>query len=172
MAGVILQPHYEFDIYSGIYMPYEIVIKSSKKIEALLSELGATGKGLHEKATSIESQLSYSLVKKIRYLASVRNQLVHEDGFEISDEGVEQYRAISEQVYDLLFINTSNMEPLDDSWNPVIDSPTCHQKSTIALRLSVAIDNVIHYWLKRIFVGLLGALSGALLLLVLIIGLK
>lgn len=58
------------------------VIKNVKKIEKLLAvNYLATGKGLHEKATSVEEKLTPELMKKIRYIATIRNKLVHEDDF-------------------------------------------------------------------------------------------
>lgn len=58
---------------------YELAIKSCKQLEHLLVQVfGANGRGLHEKVTSIESKLPHPLLKKLRFIATVRNQLVHE----------------------------------------------------------------------------------------------
>ncbi len=58
------------------------IIEYNKKIEKLLAErYQANGKGLHSKVTSVEAKLSPDLVKKIRYIATIRNKLVHEDNF-------------------------------------------------------------------------------------------
>ncbi len=59
-------------------MSYELVINGSKKIEGLLGQMGASGRGLHEKVTSIENNLPNSLVKRIRFIATVRNKLLHD----------------------------------------------------------------------------------------------
>lgn len=60
----------------------DLAIKSSKKIETRLeSVLGATGRGLHEKVTSIEHKIPTALVKRIRYIATIRNKLIHEESF-------------------------------------------------------------------------------------------
>ena len=62
---------------------YELAIKSSKELEFLLEhEFSATGKGLHEKISTASSQLPPKLVKHMRYLATIRNKLVHERGFD------------------------------------------------------------------------------------------
>lgn len=62
---------------------YELAIKSSKEMEHILEvEFNATGRGLHEKITSASSQLPPHLVKKMRYLATIRNKLIHERGFD------------------------------------------------------------------------------------------
>ncbi|PSC72633.1 hypothetical protein C2E20_3848 [Micractinium conductrix] len=61
---------------------YELVIRSSKDLEYILEAyLGAQGKGLHEKCSSVQQYLTPALVKKIRYLATIRNKLVHERQF-------------------------------------------------------------------------------------------
>lgn len=61
---------------------FELCIKSSKELEHLLdTEFGATGKGLHEKITSVEHELTPELVRNMRYLATIRNKLVHEHDF-------------------------------------------------------------------------------------------
>lgn len=74
-----------------------IAVKASKKLESKLSQLlNADGKGLHEKISSVESKLPNSLIKKLRYIASVRNKVVHEDNYHISDIG--KFRTIAEQA--------------------------------------------------------------------------
>jgi hypothetical protein len=61
---------------------FELCIRSSKELEHLLdAEFGASGKGLHEKITSVEQQLSPEMVRNMRYLATIRNKLVHEHAF-------------------------------------------------------------------------------------------
>lgn len=60
----------------------ESVIQRTKKLERLLEEkYQAIGKGLHEKATSVEHTLDPNTLKQIRFIASVRNKLMHEDGY-------------------------------------------------------------------------------------------
>lgn len=57
------------------------LVSGSKEIEAALEALGAEGKGLHTKALSIEGHLGTALVKKIQFIATIRNKAVHEDAF-------------------------------------------------------------------------------------------
>lgn len=58
------------------------IIEYNKKIEKLLTDnYQASGKGLHDKLTSVEDKLAPDLVKRIRYIATIRNKLVHEDNF-------------------------------------------------------------------------------------------
>ena len=67
---------------------YEMVIKTTKKMELYLEQqFGATGKGLHEKLTSADVQvLPPKVVKSIRYIATIRNRLIHDaDMDEIPD---------------------------------------------------------------------------------------
>lgn len=65
----------------------DLVVKSSKHIEsALVRIFGATGKGLHEKVSSVEKMLAASLVKRIRYIASIRNKIIHDDGYRKIDD--------------------------------------------------------------------------------------
>ncbi|GMH42305.1 hypothetical protein BSKO_10224 [Bryopsis sp. KO-2023] len=63
---------------------FELAIRAAKDLEYLLeSEFGASGKGLHEKISSGSATglIPEKLVKKMRYLATLRNQLVHQHGF-------------------------------------------------------------------------------------------
>jgi len=58
---------------------YELVISNCKKLEQMLEDgLGASGRGLHEKVSSVQDSLPAPLVKRLRYIASIRNKLVHE----------------------------------------------------------------------------------------------
>jgi len=58
---------------------YELVIVNCKNLEKLLEHgLGASGKGLHEKVSSVQDRLPRPLVKRLRYIASVRNKFIHE----------------------------------------------------------------------------------------------
>mmetsp|Transcript_21000 Transcript_21000/g.49871 ORF Transcript_21000/g.49871 Transcript_21000/m.49871 type:complete len:121 (+) Transcript_21000:161-523(+) len=68
--------------YSHSTNDFELAIRSSKELEHILdTELGSSGKGLHEKITSVESSLGNELIKNMRYLATIRNKLVHEHDF-------------------------------------------------------------------------------------------
>jgi hypothetical protein len=77
---------------------YERAIKYSKSLETLLkNRFGATGKGLHEYTSSVESKLDPKIVKKLRYMATIRNKLVHDDGYsKIDDRGrfIETYNEV------------------------------------------------------------------------------
>eukprot|EP00996_Jenningsia_fusiforme_P001764 NODE_2626_length_1154_cov_31.258824_g2404_i0.p1 GENE.NODE_2626_length_1154_cov_31.258824_g2404_i0~~NODE_2626_length_1154_cov_31.258824_g2404_i0.p1 ORF type:complete len:302 (-),score=55.12 NODE_2626_length_1154_cov_31.258824_g2404_i0:168-1073(-) len=83
MGGPALPP----DVIKGSPEPilddYGLVIVACKELEGILEKrFGARGRGLHEKATTATLQkgdsLPASLTKRLRYIASVRNQLVHQ----------------------------------------------------------------------------------------------
>lgn len=62
---------------------YELAIKTSKDLEHLLEqEWGAEGKGLHEKISWVQQHsnppLPEDLVRRMRFLATVRNKLIHD----------------------------------------------------------------------------------------------
>ncbi len=71
--------------------PYELVIKTSKTLERALVDKGASGKGLHEYVSSLENRLEQQLIKKLRYIASVRNQLVHNADFSLTAESKQSF---------------------------------------------------------------------------------
>lgn len=56
-----------------------MAVDIARRLESALTAAGATGKGLHEKTTSIEGMLPAPAVRKLRFIASVRNKIVHED---------------------------------------------------------------------------------------------
>ncbi len=63
----------------------ETAVLGSKKIEGILKvQFQAEGKGLHEYLTSVENRIPPAILKRARYVASVRNKVVHENG-EIND---------------------------------------------------------------------------------------
>lgn len=69
-----------YSIDNKFFMSHiEIAVNGAKKIESfLVQSFGATGRGLHEKLTSVEKKIPHALQKQIRYVASVRNSIVHE----------------------------------------------------------------------------------------------
>lgn len=77
----------------------EGVLTASKKLESLLMSLGAQGRGLHEKCTSLEHLLPEDIVWAIRFVATSRNKLLHEDGYVLRDVSAFQYQASSAIAY-------------------------------------------------------------------------
>ncbi len=69
------------------YDDYELVIRLSKRLERLLEEkYGAQGKGLHEKTMSVAGRVDPLTVRKLHYIAAIRNKLVHDDSYERLDD--------------------------------------------------------------------------------------
>lgn len=63
------------------------ILDYSTQIESLLESLGASGRGMHEKLDSIESRIEPFMVKKIRWIATIRNKAVHEANFNTDLDG-------------------------------------------------------------------------------------
>lgn len=64
----------------------ETLIQFTKRIENTLEkQFNAQGRGLHTKVGSIEFNLPVALVKKIRWVATLRNKLVHEEDFKLEN---------------------------------------------------------------------------------------
>jgi hypothetical protein len=64
----------------------ETVFKYSRTVESILTQkFNASGRGLHQKVTSIEFKMPEDLVVSIRRLASLRNKIAHECDFLIED---------------------------------------------------------------------------------------
>lgn len=80
----------------------ELAVTRTKALEALLEQgLGATGKGLHEKVSSVEARLPQPLVRKLRFVATVRNKIVHESGYTRIDDRPGFVRACDEAEAEL-----------------------------------------------------------------------
>ena len=61
----------------------DMAVQWSKRLEALLEKgCGATGRGLHEKLDSVQDHLPGGLVRRLRFIATVRNKIVHEADYE------------------------------------------------------------------------------------------
>jgi len=76
---------------------YKLVLDRSKEIEASLELLGSKGRGIHEKLTDLlqklrqlEVTLPLDMERRIRCVASIRNKVMHVDGYAF-DEKQKQY---------------------------------------------------------------------------------
>lgn len=57
----------------------DLAVRKCQRLEQILQrDLGAAGKGLHQKVSSAEAILPAPLVRKLRLVATVRNKVVHE----------------------------------------------------------------------------------------------
>lgn len=80
----------------------ELAISRVKALESLLEvALGATGKGLHEKVSSVQARLPQPLVKRLRFIATVRNKIVHEADYQQIDDRAGFERACAEAETEL-----------------------------------------------------------------------
>ncbi|OOF09282.1 MULTISPECIES: DUF4145 domain-containing protein [Salinivibrio] len=63
-----------------------VVIKHSRRLESLLRQhYHADGKGLHQLVDSCQKRLPNDVIGKLRFVATIRNKVVHEEGFEVDD---------------------------------------------------------------------------------------
>lgn len=81
-------------------MNYDNIIDRTKEIETILTDIGAIGKGLHEKVSSIQKTLNKSVVKAIRYIATIRNNALHESNFKLTKEIIDEF----EDAYEMVFL--------------------------------------------------------------------
>jgi len=64
----------------------ELVVSRSRRLEHLLRHhYHAEGKGLHQLITSCEERLPHEIIPTLRYVATIRNKVVHEEGFTLDD---------------------------------------------------------------------------------------
>ena len=77
----------------------EFAVRSSQRLEKWLKAThGAEGRGLHELIGSVESQLDPADVRDLRFVAAVRNAVVHENEDELTDEKRDRIEQIVERV--------------------------------------------------------------------------
>ncbi len=64
----------------------EQVVLRTRKLETLLrQQYHAEGKGLHQLITSCEERLPHDVIGKLRFIATIRNKIVHEDDYQLDD---------------------------------------------------------------------------------------
>ncbi|PFG58770.1 hypothetical protein ATG66_0079 [Vibrio sp. ES.051] len=64
----------------------EKVVMRTRTIEKLLrTQYHAEGKGLHQLINSCEERLPHDVIAKLRFIATVRNKVVHEDDYKLND---------------------------------------------------------------------------------------
>ncbi len=57
----------------------DLAVRRSKRLERLLRDgIGARGKGLHELTSSVERKLPVDVVRRLRFVATLRNKIVHD----------------------------------------------------------------------------------------------
>lgn len=64
----------------------EKVVIRTRRIEKLLRvQYRAEGKGLHQLISSCEERLPHDVISKLRFIATIRNKIVHEDNYHLDD---------------------------------------------------------------------------------------
>lgn len=77
----------------------ELAVKASKELEGILEQkFNAQGRGLHEKATSVQHLLPASLIQQLRFIAAVRNQTVHESDYEMDAQTRQRFTTAYEEA--------------------------------------------------------------------------
>lgn len=67
----------------------EQVVLRTRRLETLLrQQYHAQGKGLHQLISSSEERLPHDIIAKLRYVATIRNKIVHEDHYHLEDRKV------------------------------------------------------------------------------------
>lgn len=95
-----------------------MAINKSKRLERRLRDgVGATGRGLHTLVNSVEKKLPPALVKKLRFIATVRNKLVHDLDYTRIDDRSGFVRACDEAERELEALAGPGIR---DSWRLTI----------------------------------------------------
>lgn len=82
--------------------PTEIVVDYSKRLEFILErDFGAQGKGLHSKVSSVEHLLPEKLVKQLRFLASIRNKVIHDYNYVLDKNPKDLQRSANAAIAEL-----------------------------------------------------------------------
>jgi hypothetical protein len=79
----------------------ETAVSYSRELEAILErKFAATGKGLHEKISSVEGTLPAAALPELRRIATLRNKVVHEADFRLPDlkDFTATYRSVRAQL--------------------------------------------------------------------------
>ena len=86
------------------------IVERSKKLEAALKEMGAEGRGMHELANSVKDKLEPELLKKLWFIATIRNKAIHEPDFDIPGS-IDKFLACCDEAENLLGLEKSLSEP-------------------------------------------------------------
>lgn len=79
----------------------DLVVKQSRIIESLLkTHYHAEGKGLHQLITSCEERLPHEVIGKLRFIATMRNKVVHEEGYKLENKA--GFKATCKDMTDIL----------------------------------------------------------------------
>lgn len=82
----------------------DVAVGASKSLESTLERnFGATGRGLHEKISSVSARLDPQTVRDLRWVATIRNKIVHEE----ETSGINN-RSRFESIVDRLMVTLSS----------------------------------------------------------------
>lgn len=127
----------------------DTVIDAVKEVEWLLQErLGATGRGIQGKASSVQEHLDDDVLRKIRFLGTIRNKLQHEPGFTKKDVPLERFVRCYEEVVAALQAldpvdGSGEEEDDDDSPRPAVVRRQRRNKSPWAMFSAVAVFGTV-----------------------------
>ncbi len=73
------------------------IVERSKKLEAMLKNLDAEGRGMHELISSVQNKFDAELNKKLRFIATIRNNAIHDTEFNINDN-IERFHSACDEA--------------------------------------------------------------------------
>ncbi|KAG7381886.1 hypothetical protein PHYPSEUDO_005502 [Phytophthora pseudosyringae] len=119
--GNALTPNKGF-VYSD--NDYQLAIEASKELEYLLEkEFNAHGQGLHERVSSVESAIPVPTVRSIRYVATLRNRLIHDREMRALPERHTFIKKFNDAMVELNII--IEKKRLDAGGAPTANAPGC-----------------------------------------------
>lgn len=64
----------------------DLAVRASRRLENILeARFGAKGRGLHSMISSVEHSIPKPLVRSLRWVATMRNKVVHDESFKLED---------------------------------------------------------------------------------------
>jgi hypothetical protein len=100
---------FKFDSIDKNDTSLDNLIKASSEIENIIESKGGEGRGLHEKLSSIENFVQQDSAKSIRFIASIRNKLVHQGPDSVSTKSKRAYLIECEKVLNDLKCNPNDL---------------------------------------------------------------
>ncbi|EDH5631378.1 hypothetical protein CB172_13145 [Salmonella enterica subsp. enterica serovar Claibornei] len=89
---------------------YEI-IQACSHMETSLTRLGATGRGPHEKISSVKTLFDTNTIRQMRYIATIRNQAAHENNLAVD---ISRFRKAVSDVQNALQNATNKTDSGDE----------------------------------------------------------
>lgn len=105
------------------------IIEKARKIEGLLRELGAQGKGLKELGESLTPPLTSEDQSYLRHVYIVRNKATHEEHFTVSESELRKYHVAADLVIDSLGERLSHLAAPEPSSSADVGVPVTWRES-------------------------------------------